>query len=99
MYPITKVYKCFDTIHGFARNLYIYKARESTRSELALQPKTRNLITQELPITVGLTHNATNKGALERIGYAYLTSPLTGVNGRPIIKNSNGKMIQNIFID
>ena len=33
------------------------------------------------------------------MGYAYLTSPLTGVNGSPIIKNSNGKMIQNIFID
>ena len=48
---------------------------------------------------MGLKHNATNKGALERIGYAYLTSPLTGVNGSPIIRISNGRMIQNIFID
>ena len=52
-----------------------------------------------LPVIVGLKHNATSKGALERIGYAYLTSPLTGVNGSPIIRISSGKMIQNIFRD
>ena len=55
--------------------------------------------THALSVTVGLKHNAANKGALERIGYAYLTSPLTGVNGSPIIRISSGKMIQNIFTD